>query len=157
MPLVLVQCNHWCWCSESIGALQCIAGEGFGDGSMLWCCEHHLVAFTHIVPPGQGGHSSMMLHRAQCAQYWEEEEEASAAAAGFTSSQEDERTMLWQCQPTDLVPAPSSPSCTTSTTITTFSNTKWATTKTPPKKSMSRVWGLVGRRWMLTSADMGDR
>ena len=48
------------------------AGEGFGDGSMRWC-EEHLAAFTHIVPPGQGGgraqhHAAEGWHGAQ-AQY----------------------------------------------------------------------------------------
>ena len=46
MPMMLMQCEHW-----FIAGVKVLA--------MLWC-EEHLVAFTHIVPPGQGGHSIML-------------------------------------------------------------------------------------------------
>ena len=107
VPLVLVQCEHWC-----IALVKVLA--------KLWC-EKHLVAFTHIVPPGQGG-QSIMVGKVQVHNI-----DSGGRAHGLCSrqgegegSQEDESTM-----PANR-PCPCSiiTCSTTSTTITTFSGTK---------------------------------
>ena len=89
--LVLVQCEHWC-----IALVKVLA--------KLWC-EKHLVAFTHIVPPGQGG-QSIMVGKVQVHNI-----DSGGRAHGLCSRQGGRaaKKMRAQCQPTDLVPAPSSP------------------------------------------------
>ena len=96
----------------------CIAREGFGDGSVLWC-EEHLVAFTHIVPPGQGraGGQSIMLQGAGtvCVHNIDTRMVQQCSAAhtlcrrGRGGWGAAAKKMIGQCQPADLVPAPSSP------------------------------------------------